>query len=100
MDPIYTLDPKKTYKIPSHSCYACGAGGLRNAVGVTLHNGKIRAACERHADPKIKAKFGCKYCDEFVRDDHGLDFGEGPWDIAHKKCYEQDCAGIPFDKWK
>ena len=98
-EPIYTFDPKKTYKIPSQKCYACDVGGERNAVGVTLHNGEIKAACKRHANPNIKARFPCMYCGEPVRGG-SIDFGEGPWDVAHKKCYVLANADISFDRWK
>lgn len=80
-----TIDPRKTHKIPRHYCYACD----EHSIGVTLHNGEIRAACKRHADPKIKAKHTCMYCDGFVRAG-GLDLGAGPYDIVHKKCYAED----------
>jgi hypothetical protein len=87
--PIYDIDPKKTYKIPSRSCYACDKG----AIGVATHNGEIKAGCKRHANPGIKAKFACQYCGEFVRSG-SLDFGMGPWDVAHRKCYAQANSDI------
>jgi hypothetical protein len=72
----------KTHAIPASKCYACNA----KATGVTLHNGAKEAACERHADPTIKAAFLCIYCD-----------GPNPTSsvdgmYAHRKCHKRAVA--------
>lgn len=65
-------------------CYACDGA----AVGYAEHGGKLKQACERHADPRIKVFEACIYCKGPVRKG-SLDTGIG---FAHRSCYEEDLA--------
>lgn len=80
------LDYSKTYKAPASSaqCYACDS----KAVGVTHHNGKVKDACKRHADPKAKVVPHCMYCATPVRKGSLPIDTEG--DFAHRACYRED----------
>lgn len=74
----------KTYSIPSRECYACD----KDSVGVTMHNGAIKAACKRHADPSMRVSHKCIYCDDPVRKG-SLRVDN---DYAHAKCVRREHA--------
>lgn len=70
-------------------CYACDA----DATGQTDHNGERKAACVRHADPKLPRLDACVYCGDNVRSGAVfLNMPDSLQNYAHQKCYRADCA--------
>lgn len=80
----FGLDYTKPYKRPPSfaQCYACD----NKATGVTFHDGKVKDACKRHADPKAKTVAHCIYCDTPTRKG-SVKVDE---DEAHRACLRND----------
>lgn len=64
-------------------CYACDAA----AVGQTDHNGERKAACGRHADPRLPKLTDCVFCGTATRSGAVFMNLDGPQKYAHAKCH-------------
>lgn len=74
-----------TRELPE-DCYACDA----DATGIRdrrPEGGEIEAACERHREPRLRARRVCMYCTDTVRPGSVVVDG----DLAHRGCHEEAC---------